>query len=281
MRRQQHGVAIVLAMGVVALAALAATAMMVAQSTWSRQIELTTGRAQAQFLLQAGLDWARAVLSDDQRASNVDHLDEPWALRLPAIPVDNGSLAGQIEDQQGKFNLNNLSQNGKVNAAQLAAFQRLLSILALPPTLADALAERIHAGQRPLSDVAELAVVNGFDEGVRTRLRPFVTALPRTTAVNPNTATPEVLAAVIEALDLDAARAIIAQRERTHFRNHADFFSQLPRGLIVPNELITVNSDYFLASLRVNIGGAQARGVALLAREKTGGWPTIVWRKYP
>lgn len=281
MSMRQHGVAIVLAMGVVALAALAATAMMVAQSTWSRQIELTAGHAQAQFILQAGLDWARAVLSDDHRATRVDHLGEPWALRLPPIPVENGSLVGQIEDQQARFNLNNLQKNGKVNPAQLASFRRLLTILAMSPALADALADRIDANSRPLIDVAELAAVNGFDDGVRARLRPFVSALPRFTAVNANTASPEVLAAVVEGLDLDGARAMVAQRERAYFRDFADFFSQLPPGLIVPAENVSVSSDHFMATLRVTIGGAQARGVALLARGKSGSWPAIVWRKYP
>lgn len=281
MSMRQHGVAIVLAMGVVALAALAATAMMIAQSTWSRQIELTAGHAQAQFILQAGLDWARAVLSDDHRSTSVDHLGEPWALRLPPIPVENGSLVGQIEDQQARFNLNNLQKNGKVNPVQLASFRRLLTILAMPPALADALADRIDADSRPLIDVAELAAVNGFDDGVRARLRPFVSALPRFTAVNANTASPEVLAAVVEGLDLDGARAMAAQRERAYFRDFADFFSQLPPGLTVPTETVSVSSDHFMATLRVTIGGAQARGVALLARGKSGNWPAIIWRKYP
>jgi general secretion pathway protein K len=281
MRTRQRGIAIVLAMGVVALAALTASAMIVAQSTWSRQIELTAGRAQAQFLLQGGLDWARALLSDDYRAGTVDHLGEPWAMRLPPIAVENGNLVGHIEDQQARFNLNNLLKNGRLNPAQLAAFRRLLPILAMPPTLADSLVEWFEAGGRPLVDVAELALVPGFDDGVRARLRLFVTALPRYTAVNPNTATPEVLAAVIEGLGLDEARDLIARRERVYFRSAAEFFSQLPKGLTVPTENIAVNSDYFLATLRVTIGGAQARGVALLARGKTGGWPAIVWRKYP
>lgn len=281
MRTKQRGIAIVLAMGVVALAALTASAMITSQSTWSRQLELTAGRAQAQYLLQGGLDWARALLSDDYRASTVDHLGEPWAMRLPPIVVENGNLVGHIEDQQARFNLNNLLKNGRLNAAQLAAFRRLLPILAMPLTLADSLAEWFEAGGRPLVDVAELAVVPGFDDGVRTRLRLFVTALPRYTAVNPNTATPEVLAAVIEGLGLDEARTLVAQRERAYFRNYAEFFGQLPRGLTVPTENIALNSDYFLATLRVTIGGAQARGVALLARGKAGGWPAIVWRKYP
>jgi general secretion pathway protein K len=301
---RQRGVAIVLAMGVVALAVLAATAILVSQSTWSRQVELTSGHAQAQLLIQAGLDWARAVLSDDRRASNVDYLGEPWALRLPPIPVENGSLTGYIEDQQGKFNLNNVVKDGRVDPAQLAYFRRLLSILALPPALAGALADWIDAdsepqpqdgaedayylllpapylaANRPLIDVAELALVRGFDDNVRARLRPFVTALPRLTAVNANTASPEVLAAVIEGLGLDGARTLVERREHAHFRNFSDFFSQLPPGVIASPEGISVSSDYFIATTRIDIGGAQARGSALLARASTG-WPAIVWRKYP
>ena len=303
MRARQDGVAIVLAMSVVALAALAVTAMMVSQSTWSRQIELTDDHAQAQLLIQAGLDWTRAVLSDDRRTSNVDYLGEPWALRLPPIPVENGSLAGYITDQQGKFNLNNLVSGGKVNLAQLAHFQRLLSILALPPTLADTLVDWIDsdswpqpqdaaedayylslqppylAAHRPLIDVAELALVHGFDDNVRARLRPFVTALPLFTAVNVNTASPEVISAIVDGLNLDDARAIVAQRGQTYFLNVTDFMNQLPKGATVPIADISVNSDYFIATMRVTVGGAQARGSALLARENAG-WPVIVWRKY-
>jgi general secretion pathway protein K len=194
-------------------------------------------------------------------------------------------------------------KNGKANAAQLAHFQRLLSLLGLPPALAGALVDWIDAdsepqpqggaedetylalqppylaANRPLIDVAELALVRGFDDNVRARLRPFVTALPRFTAVNANTASPEVLAAVVDGLGLDGARALVAQRERAYFRSWDEFFRQLPPGLIVPTENISVSSDYFMATMRVTIGGAQARGSALLARGNTGGWPAIVWRK--
>jgi general secretion pathway protein K len=149
MSTKQRGVAIVLAMGVVALAAMAATALMITQSTWSRQSELTADHVQAQALIQAGVEWSRAVLGNDRRSNNVDHLGEPWALRLPPMPVENGELAGYIEDQQGLFNLNNLVKNGKVNLAQLANFQRLLSVLGLPPALAGALVDWIDADSEP------------------------------------------------------------------------------------------------------------------------------------
>jgi general secretion pathway protein K len=302
--KRQRGVAIVLAMGVVALAAIAAAAILVTQSTLARQSELTADHGQAQTLIRAGVDWARAILSDDRRASTVDHLGEPWALRLPAMPVENGKLEGYIEDQQGMFNLNNLVTDGKISLTQVAHFRRLLSILGLPAALADALADwedsdsepqpqngaedeyylklqiPYLAANRPLTDVAELTLVRGFDDNVRARLRPFVTALPRFTMVNVNTAPPEVLAAIIEGLDLDAARELVAQRERIYFRELTEFSTRLPKGITAPAADISLNSDFFMATMRVTIGEAQARGSALLERQGLG-WPLIVWRKLP
>jgi general secretion pathway protein K len=111
------------------------------------------------------------------------------------------------------------------------------------------------------------------------RVRPFVTALPRATAVNVNTAPAEVVAAIIDGLDIDSARVLVAQRDTAYFRTTEDFSSRVPRGLVVPIEAITVSSDYFMVTLGVTSGEARARGQALLAREDAG-WPAIVWRKY-
>jgi len=295
-------VAIVLAMGVVALAAMAATAILVSQSTWARQRQLSNEHAQALLIVQAGVDWVRAVLSDDKRRSVVDHLGEPWALRLPPMPVDNGELAGHIEDQQGAFNLNNLVTNGKLDLAQLERLKRLLSLLDLPADLAPALADWLDSdsevqpqggaedayylsldppylpANRPLLDVEELAQVRGFDAAVRARLKPYVTALPAATAINVNTASAEVLAAVIEGLDLAAARDLVAGRDRAYFRDVADFAVRLPKGIEPGNSAISVSSDYFLATLRVSFGDAQASGLALLARPDAK-WPKILWCK--
>jgi general secretion pathway protein K len=302
-KTRQRGVAIVLAMGVVALAAMAAAAIVVSQGTWARQAELTTDHVQARALLQAGADWARALLFDDRRLSNVDHLGEPWALKLPPLSVENGELVGQIEDQQAAFNLNNLAAEGKINFTQLAHFRNLLAILGLPDELADTLADWIDedgqpqprygaedayylaldppylTANRPLTDVDELALVRGFNDSVRARLRPYVTALASFTAVNVNTAPAEVLAAVIEGLDLGGAQLLVAQRERAYYRSADDFLKRLPRGVEATTNDISVSSDYFVATMRVTIGGAQARGKALLARGSTG-WPVVVWRKY-
>ena len=303
MNTRQRGVAIVLAMGVVALAAIAAAAIMASQSAWSRQHELAAAHAQSRALVDGAIDWSRAVLSDDRRMSTVDHRGEAWALRLAPMPVDNGEIAGTIDDQQGLFNLNNLVSEGKVSLAQLGHFRRLLSVLGLPVALADALADWLDAdaepqpqngaedryylaleppylaANRPLSDLSELARVRGFDEGVRARLRPYVTALPASTPVNVNTAPPEVLVAIVEGLDIVQARAIAAARDKAYFRGVDDFTRALPRGLAARGESLSVSSDYFIVTARARIGEARAIGAAMLAREERG-WPKVMWRKF-
>src|SRR6185369_124666 len=112
------------------------------------------------------------------------------------------------------------------------------------------------------------------DAGVRARLAPFVAALPGTTPINVNTASPEVLATVVEGLELDSARLIVARRNVSYYRSNADFFAQLPKSAIAPEQDIRVGSDYFLAMLSVTSGGAQVQGKALLARLEPARWPT-------
>ena len=302
MNRRPRGAAIVMAMAVVALAALSATALLLSQSLWAGRIELASRHGQARHVLEAGLDWSRALLHDDLRASQVDHAGEPWALRMPPIPVEGGQLAGGIEDQQARFNLNNLVRQGEVDPEQLACLQRLLALLDLPESLASTLGDWLDAdglpqggaedafylaqpaptlaANRPLVDLAELARVGGFDAAVRQRLQPFVTALPRTTPVNVNTAPAEVIAALVPGLGLEGARALVAARERAVFPDRSGFLSRLPDGVRVAPERISVNSDFFLVTMSVQLDGARARGSALLVRDSAG-WPRIAWRKFP
>lgn len=302
MNARPRGAAIVMAMAVVAMAALAATALLLSQSTWARRLELSTQRSQAQRGLEAGLDWSRALLHDDLRASQTDHPGEPWAMSLPPIPIEGGELAGRIEDQQAHFNLNNLVRNGVVDPVQQAALLRLLARLDLPASLAASLVDWLDAdglaqggaedayylaqatptlaANRPLTDLAELARVRGFEPAVRERLRPFVTALPRPTAVNVNTASAEVIEALVPGLGPDAARALVAARERSPYLDRSGFLGRLPEGVRLAPELISVNSEFFQVDFSVQIHGARARGTALLVRDSAG-WPRVAWRKFP
>ena len=67
--------------------------------------------------------------------------------------------------------------------------------------------------------VDSLLDVPGFTPEAVERLRPFVTVLPTTTAVNMNTAPAEVIAAVVPGMNLSQAQAFVARRETVFFHD--------------------------------------------------------------
>ncbi len=81
-RLRQSGAALLLAMILVTLVATLAAGM-VWQQTRAVQVE-AAGRAQAQaeWILNGALDWARLILREDARSGGADHLGEPWATPL-------------------------------------------------------------------------------------------------------------------------------------------------------------------------------------------------------
>jgi len=293
-RAKQHGVAIIMVLLIVAIATSVAAYMALQQNLWQRQVESQFERAQARQLGLAGIDWARAVLAEDARGSNVDHEKEIWTLRLPAIPVEGGEVIGSIEDRQGLFNLNSVVNN-------VAQFQRLLSMLGLPADLATTLADWVdadsdpqaggaeddyylaqpqpyRAANRPLIELGELAKVKGFDSRTIESLRAFVSVLPVTqTAINVNFAPAEVLVSVIEGMSLSDARLLIQQRQNLPFKDVADFRQRLPHGGIkVVESNISVKSDYFWVVGRAQVGQAQVVTQALLLRVSN--WPSVIWQ---
>ncbi|TXT24709.1 MAG: proteinral secretion pathway protein K [Gallionellaceae bacterium] len=297
----QNGVALVLVMLIVALATTLAAFMTARQNLWQRQIESQLDRAQARRVGIAAVDWARAVLADDARAGNSDHEKEIWAMRLPAMPVENGEINGMIEDRQGLFNLNNLVRNGATSAPDVAQFRRLLEMLGLSGELATALSDWMdadsetaypggaedlyylaqarpyRAANRPLAEMGDLALVKGFDGRTVETLRAYITVLPDPGPINVNFAPPEVLAAVAQNLTLADARLLVQQRDGHPFKDVADFRQRLPHGgVIVSDGNISASSQFFLVTGRASIGGAQVSTNALLRRAS--GWPDVVWQ---
>ncbi|WP_431263843.1 type II secretion system minor pseudopilin GspK [Roseateles chitinivorans] len=127
--RPPRGAALLTALLIVVLVTTLSAAMLWRQSR-SIQIEAADrGRAQADWVLQGALDWARLILAEDAKASrrNVegqsDNLGEVWAVPLAEARLssflsqdENKSedagpdafLSGHIDDAQGLFNLRNL-----------------------------------------------------------------------------------------------------------------------------------------------------------------------------
>lgn len=118
----------------------------------------------------------------------------------------------------------------------------------------------------------------GFDAQLVARLKPFVAALPGPSKLNVNTASAEVLHAMLPDLPLDAARILVAERERAWFKDVADFNARLPEGVQGFDPAVAdVRSRHIIATGRARFGLAVARMEVLLDRQQR--WPTIVWQR--
>lgn len=309
-RSQQNGVAIITALLVVMLAASIAAFLLSQQSHALTRTVRTGERAQALLYAQPTLDWARAGLFQLQKATSRVDLTQPWAQGLRAIPVDGALVAGTLRDEAGLFNLNNLVKDGVKSSADIAAFQRLLAELKLNPDLAHAIADWIDSDDEPtmpggaetptymtrknpyrpanqrLAQVDELRRVLGIDAATFTRLSPFVTALPARTKININTAPQEVLNALLADLGNDGVVALMKARlaqpfDRLDGENGVKSALKTVPAATIDN-FFDVRSQYFLANIAIDNGGAQVRQSALLQRTAGEGgavdrWPVIIW----
>lgn len=301
-RAAQRGLAVIMAILVAALAASVASFMLWQQQVWARQVENLLALAQAEAVGRAANEWTQMVLIEDAKNGNIDHLGETWATVVPGLRVEGGRVALALTDQQGLFNLNNLVREGKPSEPDILAFARLLRALELSPDLANAVADWIdadsevlfpggaedldylsldppyRAANQPLLDVNGLIRVKGFNAEAVEKLRPFVTALPVPTAINVNTAPPQVLIVLFEDLNLDAAKAMVPEKGK-YYQNKADFKARLPRaGENVRDDSFGVDTRYFIATAVISFGRVQLVQRALLARE--GDKVKVIWQKH-
>ena len=253
---RQHGIALITALLIVALAATAAAAIVADEQISIRRTSNTLDSEQA-YLYAAGIEsWAIDILGEDKKDNQFDSLDEDWASLLPPFQVDGGQISGYIEDAQGRFNLNNLvDSKGKKNNSQIVIFQNLLDNLKinedLIPLLVDWLDSDIETtfpggaedneylgGDRPyrtanqlMAHPSELRLLLGMKDEIYARLLPYVTALPKingqSTPINVNTAPAPVLQAIDRKLTLPQAETLIQSRESEPFEDVATFTQAL------------------------------------------------------
>ncbi|BBO58954.1 type II secretion system minor pseudopilin GspK [Mycoavidus sp. B2-EB] len=78
-----------------------------------------------------------------------------------------------------------------------------------------------------INSVEALLDVPGFSADMVAQLKPFVTVLPQPSAVNVNTVSAEVLAAMIPGLEVPNAQMLLTLREQVFFVNTGDFTNRL------------------------------------------------------
>lgn len=303
---RQQGVALITVMLIVALATVAAVHMTTRDQLDQRRTGNRLALVQAHELALGGERWAAAVLARDLREGDqpqIDSRDQDWARVLPPMPVEGGRVAGRIDDMQGRFNINSLVVGDTVNAVALERFERLLATLGLDPRIAQAAIDWLDANSdttypagaeddyyaarrephrtanRPIAVASELRLARGFDTDVWTRLAPHVTALPRAdTAINVNTATPQVLQAVVPGLDARAAELLHETAAETPFRYVDDFTAHplvdgaAPAGgdAQLRSAQLAVRSRFFRTRVDVEIGSVTYTLYSWLERADNG-----------
>jgi len=298
-RSAQSGVALVMALLVVAIAALLAYGLS-SQALIDVTRANTLARSEESRQLALGMeDWAMAILHQQLLSGEqYDSRLQPWASPLPPMPVQGGIVTGQIDDLNGRFNLNSVlkENNGGRDPVAMERFSRLLAVLELPPSIADAVADWVdpdstvqgagaedleylradppyRAANRPMVHVAELRWVSGVTPEIYQRLREHVAAIPTGSFINLNTATAPLWRSLDPALSDELAERL-SNRGRAQYTTQQEAFAELEAaGVMLPPDRklsLGVRSQYFLAQAQVRVGDHQTRYYSLIQRTREG-----------
>lgn len=245
-----------------------------------------------------------------------DNLTEQWAVpleesRLSAfLAADQNNTGGmtveesldaflsaRITDAQSKLNINNLIENGTESAPDVAAFAKLFQQLDIPRTeLNDLTRQLLDANYIPppkpaVPDPKRNPVpplmpqrVNqltwlGVSAETLEKITPFVTLIDARTPVNLNTASAEVIFAVVPNLHLAEAKQAVIQRAKP-FKSLTDASSVFPAfaGQLVDKNH-SVSTNYFETWGRLRLENVVIEEQSLLRRDFTTKNVITKWRE--
>jgi general secretion pathway protein K len=282
-----------------------------------RQVEIEIaerGRSQTAWMMTGAMDWTRLILREDAisaKGAAADHLGEPWALPVQESKLSTflsqdqqwreGDaevfLSGQITDAQSRMNVMNLVEDGQISPPALARFAALFERLGLPLAELQTLAQQLQASLQAnkvdqastnratpnpgpaalMPQQAAQLVWLGLSPGTLAALQAHITVLPEATPVNLNTASAEVLSAVLPGMDLASARQAVTQRQRGHWASlNAAREALGPNGRLLDDKQHSVQSRYFEVQGRMRIDNVVQQETALVRRD--GGQVRMLWR---
>ncbi|TAK75187.1 MAG: general secretion pathway protein GspK [Gammaproteobacteria bacterium] len=269
--KQQQGVAIVVALFIMALVASMAYIMMARLSRDTQRTTLILRDTQAAFYAQGSVAWAIEQLRRDWENQKPDQLIDKLPMTSPTNTINDYHISSTIEDMQARFNLNNLNDT----EAQ-TSFKRLIQSVA--PNLSEekiqaivnAVVHWITLGS--MVSVSELRSVKGITPAIYHALQPYVTALPEAAAlVNVQSAPAPILAVLSPTMNLEAGNAIMALRSTSPFVSMQQFLNNdIVKNHPISAQKVTVVSSYFLVVTNVTIEKQQLVLYTLLERATKG-----------
>jgi general secretion pathway protein K len=301
MAHRQRGVALLTAVVLVALATLTATAIAFNNAMTARRATAVFTATQAMLVAEGAEAMAAYALREDQKTSRLeDATYEAWSMPYGPVELDSGVvLQASLEDESGKFNINNLVDiNGVADPLVREQFERLLASLGmetrwaalmtdwidrdLQPTSPGGAEDSNYLGQNPpyrtanmpVTSVSELMALPGFGRDNYVMLLPYVTALPQGNRLNICDASGRLLDALIPGgkTEWDREPAGMAKkRETVCFPSLTDFEASVaPNDWKKYQKFVTRASQYYRLRTVVTIGTTRFTLYSLMHRDLGG-----------
>jgi general secretion pathway protein K len=299
---RQRGVALITAIILVAIAAVLAAAIGFASAMSARRASTLFGADQSFLAAEGAEALAAAALKLGGGANGVFSLDQPWAQPYGPIELSDGVLLefAQLEDEQGKFNINDLAPSTSgTNHDMVKLFQRLLERVELEgkwagliadwidtdniPNTPDGAEDSVYLSQTPpyrtanlaVTSISELLALPGFGRARYDRIAPYITALPPGTPINICTASGVLLDAIEDRTEYSQDAAALANERKSAqgcfplqkvFTSTLSGDSQKEATVL---GLVTTTS-YFRLRSTITIGTARFTLYSLLYRDNSG-----------
>ena len=291
---RQRGMALINALIVVA--ALAAVSLVLLSRTEQarERLGMRFDADQAELYLDAAESLVLQLVDASARDEFV-HAGQAWASPRAAETIDRGTVGWQLEDLQGRFNINWLSRDDPMGEAAREAFLHLARDLGVPAQLAGRLADAGDARtlfrdgafggsagvsrppQLPLLLPRTLLLVAGAGEGHLERLLPMLSALPPESALNVNTARPDILLPFLPGANARDLSAFEQYRRERPFMDIDAFFewAEMVLGedaaLALEALSLSTGSEWFEARLVARLDTVVLRRSVVVQRsEETG-----------
>lgn len=284
-RTNQRGMALLMAMLVVALASVTAVTLMHEQTLSVRRTGNIRNYDTSMMYGLALEDIAKLSLRRDFTQSKIDALTEDWANEVGFFsPIEGGSLSGTVRDEQAKINLNGvldketedrlrtLCNNLDVSTEFIDALKDWVDkdLETVSPDGAEddyytALESPYRTANRPMTDISELLLVRAVNNKIYQALIPYVTVLPGKTSLNINTMPEQVYLTLDQNLD---GKKFTKEREIKPFSSLQDYKKRMNHTL--PSKGISVKTEYFKASGQVMLGDNVLHITTLIHRDSKG-----------
>jgi general secretion pathway protein K len=296
LRGRQRGVALIMAVLIVALATILAVNVAFKGVLDQRRSATLFSLDQAFEIALGAEALAAEGLRLDAQQSQTDHLGEAWAKPV-VLPIDDGLgvVEGRLEDLQGRFNVNNLIfPDGTTNPDAVKQLERILVMAGIEADWATSLADwidenvdpgfpngaedSVYTGQdpphltanMPITRISEIMVLPGFTADRYAKIKPYLAALPVGSKINVCTAPGIVLDSLSEAERQFSLNPDYLAEQRKNlgcFPKLTDLQGTLGQAEYdkVKNSLAE-SSSYFGATVWVTIGTTEFTLYSLLAR---------------